>query len=152
MSGSVKSNPGGRFGVAMGRLLATLRRLLRDASPGPAQRRRLPRSARRGTRGLQAIAGTEIDCLGDDGPFDLAQRVYRGEEPSNIELQFALAVIAGAALGGIEVVGRGIDGHVVGAVDDRDKRVDVAPSLRGGRGEGVRQWFGSDGVLVSLAV
>jgi hypothetical protein len=87
-------------------------------------------------RYLDAVARAEIDRPGDDGPFDLTKRVHRGQESSGIGTRFGLAVLMpGQGLRGVEGVGREVDGHRVGAVDDGDQRVDVASRLRCGRRE-----------------
>ncbi len=84
----------------------------------------------------------EVGCPGDDGPFDLAKRVHRGEESSGIGTRFGPAVlVAGDGLGGVEFVGGRVNVHPDCTVDDGDQRIDVAARLRCGRRERMRERF-----------
>jgi len=68
---------------------------------------------------LHVVTRAQVGRPGNDGPFDLAKRVHRGQEASGTG--FALAVLVPRQrLGGVEFVGGRVDAH---------------PDWRGGIGE-----------------
>jgi hypothetical protein len=73
---------------------------------------------------------------GDDGPFDSPQRVHGTRQSAPIGPRIAV-LLSGQGLGGVQGIARGDDAHVPRTVKCGDQRVDVAPNLFSGAGDGI---------------
>jgi hypothetical protein len=79
---------------------------------------------------IEADLGAKVAGRGHHGPFDPAQRVQSGKQPSGVRPRLSVAVfLPGQGFGGIEGVGGGDNGHPVGATEHGHQRVDAAPNL-----------------------